>query len=59
VDLASQTVTIHGTTDRVLSFEIDGASKETLLKGLDEIALTLQSEAEIASFEQNHETYLP
>lgn len=59
VDLASQTVTIHGTTDRVLSFEIDGASKETLLKGLDEIALTLLSEAEIASFEQNYETYLP
>jgi len=59
VDLESQTVTIHGDTDLVLSFEIDGASKETLVKGLDEIALTLQSDPQITAFEKSHQTYLP
>jgi 3-isopropylmalate/(R)-2-methylmalate dehydratase small subunit len=59
VDLASQTVTLHGDKDLLFSFEIDEASKETLSMGLDEIAMTLQAQPEISAFEQSHETYLP
>ena len=48
VDLAAQTVTgPDGKTDR---FEIDSFRKDCLLKGVDEVRLTLGYEAEIAAF---------
>jgi 3-isopropylmalate/(R)-2-methylmalate dehydratase small subunit len=49
IDLASQTVRgPDGKTDR---FEIDSFRKDCLLKGVDEVNLTLGYEAEIAAFE--------
>jgi 3-isopropylmalate/(R)-2-methylmalate dehydratase small subunit len=48
VDLAAQTVRAGGAEYR---FEIDPDIKERLLNGLDEIALTLQHEAEITAYE--------
>jgi 3-isopropylmalate/(R)-2-methylmalate dehydratase small subunit len=50
VDLAAQTVTSpDGEVDR---FEIDSFRKECLLKGADEVSLTLGYEADIVRFEQ-------
>jgi 3-isopropylmalate/(R)-2-methylmalate dehydratase small subunit len=49
IDLASQTVVgPDGKTDR---FEIDSFRKDCLLKGVDEVNLTLGYEKEIAAFE--------
>jgi 3-isopropylmalate/(R)-2-methylmalate dehydratase small subunit len=52
VDLEQQIVT----DDRGLrySFTVDPFRRECLLKGLDDIGLTLVHEAEIAAFEKNH-----
>jgi 3-isopropylmalate/(R)-2-methylmalate dehydratase small subunit len=50
VDLEKQTVSDHqGFQAR---FEIDAFKRDCLLKGLDDISLTLQHEAEIAAFEK-------
>jgi 3-isopropylmalate/(R)-2-methylmalate dehydratase small subunit len=50
IDLENQTVTgPDGKADR---FEIDSFRKECLLKGVDEVNLTLGYEADIARFEQ-------
>jgi 3-isopropylmalate/(R)-2-methylmalate dehydratase small subunit len=50
IDLANQTVVgPDGQTDR---FEIDSFRKDCLLRGVDEINLTLGYEAEIARFEE-------
>jgi 3-isopropylmalate/(R)-2-methylmalate dehydratase small subunit len=48
VDLASQTVRAG---DKTFHFEIDADIKNRLLNGLDEIALTLKHESEIAEYE--------
>jgi 3-isopropylmalate/(R)-2-methylmalate dehydratase small subunit len=50
VDLAAQRIWDED-EELVLTFDIDPFRKECLLKGLDEIGLTLQHEAEIAAFE--------
>ena len=41
------------------SFEIDGGVRHRLLNGLDDIALTLQAEADISAFEARRPTWLP
>jgi len=52
VDLPKQTVTDqHGL---VYKFEIDPSRKEILLKGLDDIASTLQHAPEIDAYEKTH-----
>lgn len=52
VDLDAQRVTLHAEAgDQVFPFEIDPVLKEKLLKGLDDIALTLQYEDEITAYE--------
>jgi 3-isopropylmalate/(R)-2-methylmalate dehydratase small subunit len=57
VDLESQTVTApDGTAHR---FEIDAFSKEKLLKGQDDIALTLGYETQIREFEARHRAEMP
>jgi 3-isopropylmalate/(R)-2-methylmalate dehydratase small subunit len=57
VDLEAQTVTApDGTRHR---FEIDPFRKELLLNGLDEIGLTLDSEARIREFEERHAQLMP
>ncbi|MFM9941955.1 MAG: 3-isopropylmalate dehydratase small subunit [Hyphomicrobiaceae bacterium] len=49
VDLPSQTV--KGPDGKVDTFEIDSFRKECLLKGVDEIAMTLGYEADIKAYE--------
>lgn len=51
VDLESQTVTAPDGTEH--KFELDDFRKHCLLNGLDEIALTLEKDANISSFEKN------
>jgi 3-isopropylmalate/(R)-2-methylmalate dehydratase small subunit len=52
VDLEAQTVT--GSDGHTCAFEIDPFRKRCLLEGLDDIALSLEHEAEIASYETSH-----
>ncbi len=49
IDLSAQTVT--GPDGQVDAFEIDSFRKDCLLKGVDEISLTLGYEQDIAAFE--------
>ena len=58
VDLAAQTVTVHGTQERVFKFDITSDVKEKLLSGLDAIGLTLAHEAEITAFEARHDVQM-
>ncbi len=51
-DLPNQTVSDD--SGLVIRFEIDPFRKEILLKGLDDIGLALQHEAEITAFEKTH-----
>lgn len=59
VNLAAQTVTVHGPEERVFGFEIPADVKEKLLHGLDAIGLTLRYEADIAAFEARHDVQMP
>ncbi len=52
VDLSSQTVTFPDGTSH--DFEIDPFNKHCLLHGVDEIAFTLEHEAEIAAFKHRY-----
>jgi 3-isopropylmalate/(R)-2-methylmalate dehydratase small subunit len=56
VDLETQTVTFGGATRQ---FEISAHVKNNLLNGLDDIALTLQDEAQIAAFESKRADVYP
>lgn len=59
VSLEAQTVTCHTAAgEKVYSFDYDANLKERLIKGLDEIALTLQYEGDIGSFETGHDVRL-
>jgi len=56
-DLPNQTVSDdHGLK---LSFEIGAFLKEILLKGLDDIGLSLQHEAKITAYEKGHPQHTP
>jgi 3-isopropylmalate/(R)-2-methylmalate dehydratase small subunit len=57
VDLEAQTVT--GPDGKVDTFEIDPFRKHCLLNGLDDIGLTLQTEASIAAYEEKAHTSRP
>ncbi len=59
VDLPAQQITLHAENTPVLDFDIDAAVKERLLKGLDDITMTLSREKEIAAFERTHDTQMP
>ena len=56
IDLEAQTVSAGEVAAR---FEIDPFTKECLLSGWDEIALTLRQESEIAAFEARRPEFLP
>jgi 3-isopropylmalate/(R)-2-methylmalate dehydratase small subunit len=56
VDLAAQTIT--GDEDFRVSFEVDSFRKECLLKGLDDIGLTLQHEDAITAYEDRRLSFL-
>ena len=57
VDLHAQTVT--GPDGAVCAFEIGSFPKECLIKGLDEISLTLQLEGEIGRYERDRKKRTP
>ena len=57
VDLEKQTISTPGGIR--ISFQIDGFRKETMSKGLDDIALTLQHVDKITAFEQRQKQQLP
>ena len=57
VDLDQQTVT--GPDGAVYRFDIDAFKKDCLLRGQDEIGLTLAHEKEIAAFEQRQRIEMP
>lgn len=57
VDLEGQMLSTPGGTE--VSFEVDAFRKNNLLKGLDDIAVSLQSEAEITAFEEKHKKAQP
>ena len=57
IDLEEQTIT--SPTGKVHRFEIDPRRRAGLLKGLDEIALTLQRDAEIRAFQAADRTERP
>ena len=59
VDLEHQRITLHGHPEKHYQFDIDHGVKGRLLRGLDEIALTLEHEADIAKFETSHSTQMP
>jgi len=56
VDLLARQVRYAG---GCVDFDIDGHSRERLLGGLDDIAMTLQHGEEIATFEQRRASWLP
>ncbi len=57
VDLAAQTVTTReGTSYR---FDVDPFRKDSLLKGLDSIGLTLQHETQVSSYEARRAALVP
>jgi 3-isopropylmalate/(R)-2-methylmalate dehydratase small subunit len=51
VDLAAQTIQYNS---KSIKFEISESRKKTLLEGLDDIAVTLQHDKKISSFEKTH-----
>jgi 3-isopropylmalate/(R)-2-methylmalate dehydratase small subunit len=51
VDLENRTVTLHTDEPNVFVFDIDPGVRDYLLRGLDEIALTLEHEADISAYE--------
>ena len=55
VDLEHQRLVLHLAEELAFHFEIEPAVKTHLIRGLDEIGLTLQRDAEIASFESTHD----
>ena len=57
IDLAAQTVTTP--SGEVLKFAIEAFRKESLLKGLDEIGLTLQYADEIRAYEKRRREETP
>jgi 3-isopropylmalate/(R)-2-methylmalate dehydratase small subunit len=52
VDLETQAVT--GPGDLVVPFEFEPFARESLLQGLDDIALTLKREKQISAYEHSH-----
>jgi 3-isopropylmalate/(R)-2-methylmalate dehydratase small subunit len=58
VDLASQMITFLTPDAAVFHFDIDQGSKERLVGGLDDIALTLKYEGDISHFETHHDPML-
>jgi 3-isopropylmalate/(R)-2-methylmalate dehydratase small subunit len=58
VDLVQQQVELDDGDNTVFSFAIEPGDKEQLISGMDDIDLTLTFDADIARFEENHNTYL-
>jgi 3-isopropylmalate/(R)-2-methylmalate dehydratase small subunit len=46
---------VTGPDDLVVPFEFEPFARESLLQGLDDIALTLKREEKITAFERSHD----
>jgi 3-isopropylmalate/(R)-2-methylmalate dehydratase small subunit len=57
VDLVRQVLVVP--PDREVAFKVDAAKRRALLEGLDEIEMTLESEAEISQFQQDDRARRP
>ena len=55
IDLLQQQIVLQTDPPRNFEFEIESGTKEQLLKGMDDIAQTLQYETDIARFEESHD----
>ncbi|MBI1910059.1 MAG: 3-isopropylmalate dehydratase small subunit [Deltaproteobacteria bacterium] len=58
IDLLEQRVVLHLPEEISFHFEIDPATKEKLVNGLDEIGLSLAHEKEISAFESSHDSQI-
>ncbi len=58
INLEEQRITLHLDEEISFHFEIDSAIKQHLVRGLDEIGLSLEHEKEISGFEKNHSPQL-
>lgn len=58
VDLAAQELAVLAPTPAAYRFAIEAGAKDQLLRGLDDIDLSLQYEADIAAFEARHTVWL-
>ncbi len=58
INLEEQRITLHLDEEISFHFEIDSAIKQHLIRGLDEIGLSLEHEKEISDFEKNHSAQL-
>lgn len=59
VDLVEQRLVLLQDEEIAFHFDVDPVAKEHLLYGLDDIALTLEHEADITRFETTHHTQMP
>ena len=57
IDLPAQQIHLHD--GEVLSFEVDPSRKDSHIRGLDDIGLTLEHAAEIRGFEEKHRQTAP
>ncbi len=58
VDLPAQTITFLADENRVYGYAFDAAIKESMVKGLDDIAQTLEHVADVSAFELTHDTLI-
>jgi 3-isopropylmalate/(R)-2-methylmalate dehydratase small subunit len=57
VDLQEKVIHVHAAEPFDIPFDIDEGVRDYLLKGLDDIALTMEDAEAIAAFEETHQTY--
>ena len=55
IDLSNQQITMG---PKIMNFEIDESKKEILLKGLDEIGITLQFDSQITEYEKRNSKFI-
>ena len=58
IDLTALELTIHGKEPLVYPFTMEESAREQLIKGVDEISMTLEHEADITAFEARHTTWV-
>lgn len=58
VDLDEQRVTLHLPEEISFHFDIDVSIKERLIRGIDDIALTLKEETALRTFEARHDVQI-
>ena len=58
MDLEKQQLVVHAETEVCIDFELEPVCRDALLKGLDEITLTLEHEDAVHSFESTHDVQM-